>query len=175
MFLAGGNNYREARWFTAWKQKDLVQYKLDTEIKGIIGQEYVPFGNGVIECNDTTIACEICEELWINKNPHVEYGLDGVEIIGNSSGSHHELRKLNARLQLIRNATSRNGGVYVYSNLKGCDGGRILFDGSSLISMNGIVYSSLPQFSIDDVEVKLGVMDLDFVRSKRMSNTSRGV
>ena len=63
----------------------------------------------------------------------------------------------------------------MYSNLKGCDGGRILFDGSSLISMNGIVYSSLPQFSIDDVEVKLGVMDLDFVRSKRMSNTSRGV
>jgi hypothetical protein len=41
--------------------------------------------------------------------------------------------------------------------------------------MNGIVYQSLPQFSIDEVEVKLGVVDLDFVRSKRVSNTSRGV
>lgn len=63
----------------------------------------------------------------------------------------------------------------MYSNLKGCDGGRIYFDGASSISMNGIVYQSLPQFSIDEVEVKLGVVDLDFVRSKRMSNTSRGV
>lgn len=76
----------------------MVSYKLEPEIKSIIGQEYAPFGNAVIECNDTSVACEICEELWITKNPHVEYGLDGVEIIGNGSGSHHELRKLNTRL-----------------------------------------------------------------------------
>jgi len=74
------------------------------------------------------------------QNPHVEYGLDGVEIIGNASASHHELRKLSNRLHLIRNATSRNGGVYVYSNFNGCDGGRTYYDGSSLISMNGVVY-----------------------------------
>jgi NAD+ synthase (glutamine-hydrolysing) len=175
MFLAEGNNYREARWFTAWRQKDLVSYKLDSTLSQITGQSHVPFGNAVLECNDTTIACEICEELWVTQNPHVEYGLDGVEIIGNGSASHHELRKLNSRLQLIRNATSRNGGVYVYSNLKGCDGGRIYFDGASSISMNGVVYQSLPQFSINDVEVRLGVVDLDFVRSKRGNNNSRGV
>jgi NAD+ synthase (glutamine-hydrolysing) len=29
------------------------------------------------------------------RNRHVEFGLDGVEIISNGSGSHHELRKLN--------------------------------------------------------------------------------
>jgi NAD+ synthase (glutamine-hydrolysing) len=32
-------------------------------------------------------------------------GLDGVEIFTNSSGSHHELRKLNTRIDLIREAT----------------------------------------------------------------------
>lgn len=95
------------------------------------------FGNAVIRCNDTSIGCETCEELWVPKNPHVDYGLDGVEIIGNGSGSHHELRKLNTRLDLIKSASARNGGVYLYSNLKGCDGGRTLYDGSSLISMNG--------------------------------------
>lgn len=38
-------------------------------------------------------------------------GLDGVEIFTNSSGSHHELRKLSRRIDLIKEATlkvSRN-------------------------------------------------------------------
>ena len=33
--------------------------------------------------------------------------LDGVEIFTNGSGSHHELRKLNRRIDLIRSATSK--------------------------------------------------------------------
>jgi hypothetical protein len=32
-------------------------------------------------------------------------GLDGVEIFTNSSGSHHELRKLDRRIELIKEAT----------------------------------------------------------------------
>jgi NAD+ synthase (glutamine-hydrolysing) len=77
--------------------------------------------------------------MWVAQNPHVEYSLDGVEIISNASCSHHELRKLEYRYKLIKNATYRNGGVYMYSNLKGCDGGRLYFDGASSISMNGEV------------------------------------
>lgn len=83
---------------------------------------------------------EICEEMWVPRNPHIELGLDGVEIFTNSSSSHHELRKLYRRHELIQSATSRNGGIYLYSNLVGCDGGRIYYDGSSLISMNGRVF-----------------------------------
>ena len=58
-------------------------------------------GNAVVKCRDTQIASEICEELWVPENPHVEYCLDGVEIISNGSGSHHELRKLDKRVSLI--------------------------------------------------------------------------
>jgi hypothetical protein len=36
-------------------------------------------------------------------------GLDGVEIFTNSSGSHHELRKLNKRVDLIKEATAKVG------------------------------------------------------------------
>lgn len=72
------------------------------------------------------------------------YGLDGVEIIANGSGSHHELRKLDLRLGLIQNATKRNGGVYMYANMTGCDGGRMYYDGSSMIAMNGKIYSQAP-------------------------------
>lgn len=59
------------------------------------------FGNAIVKCNDTKIATEICEELWVGRNPHVEYCLAGVEIITNSSGSHHELRKLNYRRNMV--------------------------------------------------------------------------
>jgi hypothetical protein len=38
-------------------------------------------------------------------SPHILMGLDGVEIFTNSSGSHHELRKLNTRVELIKEAT----------------------------------------------------------------------
>ena len=34
-------------------------------------------------------------------------GLDGVEIFTNSSASHHELRKLNRRIDLMKEATQK--------------------------------------------------------------------
>ena len=65
--------------------------------------------------------------------------LPGVEIIGNGSASHHQLRKLDTRIDLIVGATAKCGGVYLYANQCGCDGGRLYFDGSSLIVANGKV------------------------------------
>ena len=40
-------------------------------------------------------------------SPHIHMGLDGVELFANGSGSHHELRKLNRRIDLITMATSK--------------------------------------------------------------------
>jgi NAD+ synthase (glutamine-hydrolysing) len=43
----------------------------------------------------------------LTDRPHIDMGLDGVEIFTNSSGSHHELRKLNRRVELIQEATQK--------------------------------------------------------------------
>jgi NAD+ synthase (glutamine-hydrolysing) len=104
----------------------------------------VPLGHAILQCNDATIATELCEELWVGKSPHQEYGLAGIDIVSNASGSHHELRKLRRKLSMITEATAKHGGVYMYANLKGCDGQRMLFDGASAISMNGEIYGCLP-------------------------------
>jgi predicted amidohydrolase len=72
------------------------------------------FRAGYIRLLDTAIGVETCEELFTPDSPHIQLSLNGVEIIGNGSGSHHELRKLNTRLDLIRSATKRSGGVYLY-------------------------------------------------------------
>lgn len=114
-------------------------------------------------------------------------GLDGVEIFTNSSGSHHELRKLNTRVDLIREATAKVcqicecdvcaffylsskckvGGVYLYANQQGCDGDRLYYDGSALIALNGRVIAQGSQFSLSDVEVVTATINVDDVRSYR--------
>lgn len=85
------------------------------------------FGDAVISTYDTCIGIELCEELftpnrcagngyslskhWLNicaqYSPHIRMGLDGVEIFTNSSGSHHELRKLYQRIELMKEATQK--------------------------------------------------------------------
>ena len=73
------------------------------------------------------VASETCEELFTPSSPHTGLSLNGVEIIANGSGSHHQLRKLNTRLELMQNATAKSGGVYLYANQQGCDGGRLYY------------------------------------------------
>jgi NAD+ synthase (glutamine-hydrolysing) len=35
---------------------------------------------------------------------------------------------------MIKEATLKTGGIYIYSNVRGCDGGRLYYDGNSIIA-----------------------------------------
>jgi predicted amidohydrolase len=76
----------------------------------------VPFGNAILEFVDTSLASETCEELFTPSATHIHLALNGVEITTNGSGSHHQLRKLDQRMELIQSATRKAGGVYLYAN-----------------------------------------------------------
>lgn len=89
-------------------------------------------------------------------------GLDGCEIFTNSSGSHHELRKLHRRLELIQTTTHFGGGVYLYANQQGCDGDRLYYDGSSMIATNGDVLAQGSQFAISEVVSNPNLESLTF-------------
>lgn len=68
----------------------------------------VPFGDAVVQTPDgLSVGIELCEELFTPNSPHIRMALDGVEVITNSSASHHELRKLNRRVELIKEATMK--------------------------------------------------------------------
>jgi len=100
--------------------------------------------------------------------------LDGVEIIANGSGSHHQLRKLDKRIDLVRSATTKGGGVYLYANQKGCDGGRLYFDGCSMIWSNGKLLAQGSQFgALDEVEVIAATVNLSDTRSQRRNFIAR--
>ena len=55
MWLANDGNYRELRWFTAWKQKELVEFQLPYEISEALQQKSAPFGYGFIQFLDTYV------------------------------------------------------------------------------------------------------------------------
>lgn len=168
LYLANDGNYREMRYFTAWNRpKYYEEFQLPKGIQEITNQTKVTIGDCIIETLETRLGAETCEELFTPQSPHISMALDGVEIFTNSSGSHHELRKLDTRLELIMEATKKCGGVYLYSNQKGCDGDRLYYDGCACIVVNGNMIKQASQFSLQDVEVISATIDLDDIRSYR--------
>lgn len=166
--MADDGNYRETRYFATWKHPNqLEEALLPYCITRVTGQKTVPIGDAFLQFADTSLASETCEELFTAAAPNIKLALNGVEIIGNGSGSHHELRKLNRRLELMRGATSKAGGVYLYANQQGCDGGRCYYDGCASILLNGDVLAQGSQFSLRDVEVVTAIIDLDTVATFR--------
>ncbi len=101
MYLANDGNYRETRWFTEWynaeNTTELETYYLSNTVLKRLPKDHVkqiPIGIFVLRCHNCVIGAETCEELFTPDSPHITMGLDGVHIITNGSGSHHQLRKL---------------------------------------------------------------------------------
>ena len=67
----------------------------------------------------------------------------------------------------MRSATFRVSGAYMYSNQMGCDGGRLFFDGGSMIALNGEILTHSSQFALNEVEVNVATIDLGDIRSRR--------
>lgn len=115
------------------------------------GQQTAPIGDAAIATKDTCLGYEICEELWTVKSSHIDLSLSGVEIIINSSGSYMQLRKAYITTDLVKSASFKAGGVYIFSNLRGCDGQRVYFNGCSAVALNGEIIARGKQFSLQDV------------------------
>ncbi|KAG6788184.1 hypothetical protein POTOM_004239 [Populus tomentosa] len=154
MWLANDGNYRELRWFTAWKHKDqLVDFQLPSEIAEAISQKSVHFGYGYVQFLDTAVAAEVCEELFTPIPPHAELALNGIEVL----------------LILVEEITctviTKDATVAAFITI-------IFSDGCSCVVVNGEVVAQGSQFFLRDSEVVLGQVDLDAVASLRGSISS---
>eukprot|EP00762_Andalucia_godoyi_P005025 ANDGO_01440.mRNA.1 Glutamine-dependent NAD(+) synthetase len=178
LFLAQDGNYREMRYFVAWQGGYTTEpIALPSVVRSACPADHpssVPFGCAVLQFTDTSFGTETCEELFTPDAPHIQLFLDGAEIIGNGSGSHHQLRKLDTRVELLRSATAKAGGLYLYANQKGCDGGRLYYDGSSMVFLNGQLLAQGSQFSLKDSEIITATVDLDSIIEYRNGSASRG-
>lgn len=96
MHLADDGNYRERRYFSAWRpDQGLQSHHVGDEIFKVTGQRSVPFGFAIVSTKETLIGHEICEELWVAQSPHIRMALAGVEVFLNGSGE-RILRGLNS-------------------------------------------------------------------------------
>jgi predicted amidohydrolase/NH3-dependent NAD+ synthetase len=178
LYLAEDGNYREGRYFTGWSRDKinvLEEYVLPDEIAALTGQRTCPIGVGIIEAKGVTIASEICEELFTPESPNIWLSLEGVDIMSNGSGSHFQIGKRSHRQELIRSATDRNGGVYMYANQLGCDGGRLVFDGNAMIYQNGKLLAAGQHLSFHEVEMTMATVNLNTVRTFRAAIVSRNI
>ena len=66
-------------------RREVAQHLLPTFIREVTGQREIPFGDCTLQANDTFLGTELCEELFTPDSPSTHLGLDGVEIICNSS------------------------------------------------------------------------------------------
>lgn len=85
---------RETRYFSTWKRRRQHEdhYLPDAIKRACRGsQRSVPFGDAVLAFEDCVLGVETCEELFTPAAPHIDLALSGVEIISNSSGSHHQV------------------------------------------------------------------------------------
>ena len=64
--------------------------------------------------------------------------------------------------------------MYLYANQKGCDGGRLYFDGCAMVWVNGELVAQGSQFEgLDEVETVVATVDLDAVRAFRANFIAR--
>ena len=200
MWMADDGNYREDRHFTPWskhKMSELEDFSIPEEMWDVLHasqtfrtpaasgsaasehrlnvQKTAPFGIGIVQCRDASIGAEVCEELFTAESMNIYLGFEGVDIMSNGSASHFQLGKRNRRHELIKEATKKNGGIYMYSNMLGCDGNRMAFDGNGMIYMNGELKAVGEHLSFHEVEVVTATLNLNDVRTYRATSVSHQI
>eukprot|EP01038_Epipyxis_sp_PR26KG_P013499 gene13499-18112_t len=75
------NNYRKKRYFTPWDYSGLQDHALSDMLFSVTKQRTVKMGIGTISSQGTTLAFELCEELWSTDSPHIGLVLSGNAMI----------------------------------------------------------------------------------------------
>ena len=175
VFMADGKNYRESRYFSCYQPKqnrELEVYYLPKVVQEVTGQESVPFGLFNLRTKDGVyIGLEICEEVWRLDTVTRKFILD-CDLIFCANASHFEAEKLRKRINCVQSRTSSFNGAYFYSNAIGCDGNRLVFDGSNFVICNGEVVFLAESCPLAEVVVEPIVVDLGSIRRKRLGNVN---
>lgn len=162
--LAGDGIHYEPRWFKPWPKRVVSS----VTVRG----KAVPVGDLIFDLGGVRIGFEICEDAWVAERPGIDLARHGVDIILNSSASPFSFGKFEVRKRFVLEGSRACGVSYVYSNLLGCEAGRIIYDGGALISSHGELVAQGRRLSFEDVEVVLGVVDVERSRLMRRRQAS---
>ena len=152
----------ESRWFQAWPFGEVEKFE-------ILGEE-VPFGDLPYKFGSLQCAIEICEEAWGVRSQTYGQGISGVELVLNLSASHFALGKYKTREVLVKDASRKMQVHYVYTNILGCEAGRLIYDGGAMIASNGTIVARSKRFSYEQGYCLVHDIDLDDSRSGKLEN-----
>ncbi|MBA63127.1 MAG: NAD(+) synthase [Planctomycetaceae bacterium] len=155
--LAGDGLHYEPRWFTAW----LPNEQITVNVAG----NQVPFGDVTFWIGGVHVGFEICEDAWIEERPAKRLASRDVGVILNPSASHFAFGKHQLRRRLLVAGSQAIAGAYVYANLVGNEAGRAIYDGDTMIGVDGTVVASGSRFSYRDVVLTTAVVDVKTLES----------
>lgn len=110
------------------------------------GGDSVPFGTDILlkrtGFEDFSVACEVCEDLWVPNPPSIRHAMNGASVIVNLSASNDVVSKDEYRRSLVSGQSARLVCGYVYA----CAGDGestqdLVFTGHNMICENGQVLS----------------------------------
>lgn len=177
-FVPNYSEFYEKRWFVGADRRlnDTITYGelffddlSDDPAGGLSSQKTVPFTpNLIVEGrNGIRLACEICEDLWVNIPPSSFHASAGANVIANLSASNDVVTKPEYRRDLVRMQSGTNMCAYVYcSSGSGESTTDLIFSGHNIIAANGAILSE------SNKEATEALIDLERINNDRVKNNS---
>jgi NAD+ synthase (glutamine-hydrolysing) len=157
--LAGDGLHYEPRWFKPWP-KGVVS-------SVVAGGRALSVGDIFFQVGDVRIGFEICEDAWVAERPGSMLAQYGIDLILNPSASHFAFGKHEVRKRFVLEGSRSCGVAYLYANLLGCEAGRSIYDGDTLIASHGELVAEGPRFSYKECVVTSATVDLSRSRLMR--------
>ena len=127
------------------------------------GQEGVIFGNKLLfRCTgmpELVVGCEICEDLWVPRQPSEELALAGATIIVNLSASPAVIGKADYRRNLVSGQSARLHCGYVYACASCRESTQdLVYSGHNIIAESGSILAQSqtmePNMVLTEIDVK---------------------
>lgn len=147
------NEFYEKRWYQAWGPE-----RENTTVT--IGDTQMPFGTKqLFRIADQLVGVEICEDVWVPRQPSVELAANGATIIANPSASPETVAKAAYRKQLVTQTAGRTMTGYVYASSDSSEStAEIVMSGHQIISELGSTLAERKPFSAPQ---RLMIADID--------------
>ncbi len=162
-FLPREGVHYEPRWFAPWPKGQVSEI----EFAGFT----VLLGDLTYKIGEIGLGVEICEEAW-GPESGIEAHVGRCDLIFNPSASHFSIGKAKLREQLVADASRSLGACYIYSNLRGLEAGRVIYDGSSMIGLSGNIVARAERFGYETISLVSYDLDLDLVRVNKLKSRS---
>lgn len=167
-YLPNYGEFYERRQFTPFQQN------METQFISFAGFNDVPFGTDILIQDEKnpyiTVACELCEDLWVPVPPSSRHVLAGATIIANLSAGNEVIGKAEYRRSLVKSHSARSLCAYLYSNA-GIDESTqdMVFSGHSMICENG---SLLAESKLFENQTIFADIDVERLCQERRHTTS---